>query len=321
MFFRQGLAALVAATVFAAPLGADQSTIWPDAPGCYFVDDRFICPAPNGSSQTRGIGGVTTADRPAGASGYQNYYPAYPPRPGQPAGNWSGYGWSETTAGADTAPAQRADGRATRIFAAPGAFPPEEFAAYAIVVFKSRVLPEDRLRRLNACKGYLAALMTPSEAAVPRDRQLVTVWPLTDQAAVEAIAAETDILGKCTHAVDHYGLALAQTALDHVELSVKVSAEDKARIREARGPFLFAWNPGTAKGQPDALILRVDMSDVVTAPRFRERFVAWGAEVEQRQDLWIDGWQEEDMWDLIGAWADRWGAPVMTMMGWGPDEG
>ncbi|TMV08843.1 hypothetical protein FGK63_06910 [Ruegeria sediminis] len=218
------------------------------------------------------------------------------------------------TADRDVASAQSGagEGRATRIFAGPGMFPPEHFAAYAIVAFKSRPLPSDRDRFVSICQGYVAAILAYTEVEVPLDQQLVTVWPVSHDYVAVAAMSESGLTG-CDKAVDEYGLATSLAALEDARAAL--DADDIETLQDRRGPFVLAWSPTHQKGAQDALILRMDLSGVETAIQAREKFEAWRDEIEAKQDLWIDGWKEDTLSDTIGNWADRWGNEILSFLG------
>ena len=66
----------------------------------------------------------------------------------------------------------------SRFFAGPNQYPPREFAAYGILAFRSRPSSYNRDRYSMICEAYATALPHASELAVPRGKQMVTVWPL-----------------------------------------------------------------------------------------------------------------------------------------------
>ncbi|MEX0320134.1 MAG: hypothetical protein AB3N21_19435 [Ruegeria sp.] len=232
-------------------------------------------------------------------------------RPTPPASTGAISDAHSLTRGGAIAEAAAADGVATRIFAGPGMFPPEHFAAYAIVAFTSRPLPQDRERFLEICRGYVAAILAYSEVEQPLDQQLVTVWPVNqDYVGIDAMAQPGS--EGCNKAVDEYGLATSLSALRDAYLAL--DPDDIATLTIKRGPFVLAWSPTHQKGTEDALILRMDLSGVETATQAREKFEAWRDEIEAKQHLWIDGWKEDTLADMIGNWADRWGGDILALL-------
>ena len=81
------------------------------------------------------------------------------------------------------------DERASRIFAGPGQYPPEAFAAYAVVAFHTRATSRDRDRYMMVCEAYVSAIPHAGELELPPDQQLATVWPVTDDAVADEIGA------------------------------------------------------------------------------------------------------------------------------------
>lgn len=209
-------------------------------------------------------------------------------------------------------------GEASRIFAGPRMYPPEHFAAYGIIAFKSRPLASDRARFFNICMGYVAALLTPQELDIPLDRQLVTVWPVDQDAVAERIMTEADRSFGCQLAVDDYGLAASLSAINDARMAL--GEEHRDILTRNKGPFLLAWSPSRTKGTGDALIFGMDLSNVETADLARNKFVAWRDDIEAHQDRWIGGWKKEGLADVIGSWADRWGETIVAFVNLGKDD-
>lgn len=196
--------------------------------------------------------------------------------------------------------------RTSRSFFGPHEFPPEDFAAYGIVAFPARAATEEaRERHLNACRAYLATLPTPSELSVPRDEQMVTVWPLDDPRLAAELTQRTDF-EVCATAVDRYHLATALSALAHAQMA----GRDAPR---GRGPFLLAWSPASQKGEPDALVLVADLSSAFAYWHFEDYFRRWREDIEQSPELWERGWSPSLVRARIRDWADRWGTVILSV--------
>lgn len=195
---------------------------------------------------------------------------------------------------------------ASRLFAGPTQYPPEDFAAYGIVAFPSRATSHDRARHLMICEAYVGSLPHASALAVAIEDQMATVWPLD----ADDMATELNGRGSrrptaiCDAAVDAYGLALAQQALhDGAAAGVDVSGP---------GPFLLAWSPPSDKGQADAVVLMVDLSGVTTAGQALELFQRWRTDIEGSPELWRTGWDLDDLRMTIRQWVDRFGPLIMA---------
>ncbi len=127
--------------------------------------------------------------------------------------------------------------RASRGFAGPDEYPPEDFAGYGIVVFDGR--PESERGRMF-CDAFAATFVTESvltERGVPPSRQMVTVWPLASARAAEAAKNAATDAEACAVAVSAYGLLAAEDALAHAEAAILAGTPGDL---SGRGPFLLA---------------------------------------------------------------------------------
>jgi hypothetical protein len=195
---------------------------------------------------------------------------------------------------------------ASRLFAEPKQYPPEDFAAYGILAFRSRASTHDRDRHLLICEAYVASLPHESELNVDIADQMVTVWPV-DSGASAAALNRMPREGICDKAIDSYGLALALQAIGDAELA----GMDLSGI----GPFLLAWSPAADKGKRDALVLVADLSDVTTYRQVQELLQGWSREIEQDPLLWRRGWDLEAVRLEIRLWADRYGSRILALFG------
>ena len=192
--------------------------------------------------------------------------------------------------------------RASRSFFGPHTYPPEDFAAYGIVAFPERAIAETRERHMMACKAYVATLPTPGELTVARTAQMVTVWPVDDDGlAADLMRRRGD--EACADAVDRYHLATALEAIGQ--------ASRRHALGNRDGPFLLAWAPAAAKGEPDAPVLVADLSTATTQAQFNERFRGWRSDIEANPELWDNGWSVEGLRRVVRAWADRYGPAVL----------
>lgn len=196
--------------------------------------------------------------------------------------------------------------RASRLFAGPRQYPPETFAAYGIVAFRARASSGERERHVMLCEAYIAALPRSDELAVPVEEQMVTVWPIAD----DKLADELNELGRpdlCETAVGRYGLATALQAIG--------DAGEERIGRDRRGPFLLAWSPAAGKGDPDALMLMADLSDVTTYAQAEAFFVLWRTDIEANPEYWGQGWDVERLRLAIQLWVDRYGSQIFSILG------
>ncbi len=196
--------------------------------------------------------------------------------------------------------------RASRLFAGPGQYPPEAFAAYGILAFPSRATSADLERHQMLCEAYVANLPRTDELGLPVEQQMVTVWPLTE----DKIADELNRAGgssPCETAVRNYGLPVALQAIRDV---------GRARLRPlGRGPLLLAWSPANGKGDPEAVVLIADLSNVTTAEQAATLFALWRQDIEANPELWNQGWDIEALRTGIRLWVDRVGSQIFAILG------
>ena len=149
-------------------------------------------------------------------------------------------------------------------------------------------------------KRSLASLPPSSLASVPTQQQMVTVWPVDSMTVPEQLKrANPD----CDVAISHYDLPTALTAL-------KEARTQQHSEFLGQGPYLLGWAPSSTKGQKDALVLVVDLSNARTSAELVERFKFWREQIEQKPELWRRGWDKPGVLALIRNWADRWGTMI-----------
>lgn len=224
------------------------------------------------------------------------------------------HGWEMKNGGGNTPPVAV---RAARVFSGPSHYPPEQFAAYGIVAFRTRPSVHDRDRFLMICDAYVASLPHTSELLVSSREQMVTVWPLQSDAyeaklndyALTHAEKQTAAGGECGIAVDNYGLVTSQQALKEAAMvGVPVTK---------RGPLLLAWSPSATKGKPDALVLVSDLSNVTTYQQALDIFVAWSRDIEANPALWRNGWNIGTARVYIQHWVDKYGSKALAVYhGW-----
>lgn len=191
----------------------------------------------------------------------------------------------------------------TRMAAGPTQFPPKQFKAYGIVAFKTRPTPADRGRYDMICDAYVSSLPFYKDVKVLPKVQMVTVWPIESNSLADRINGE--VRDKvCADAVPHYGLATALEAID--------AAKKNGAALDGQGPFLLAWSPGSAKGEPDALVLVADMSDVVNNEQSKQIFAQWALDIQNDPSLWDPTWNMGKLTLRIRLWADKWGTRILN---------
>ena len=190
----------------------------------------------------------------------------------------------------------------SRMFAGPQQYPPDQFKAYGIVAFSARPTTNDTSHYSMICEAYVSALDHFTLINAPRSEQMVTVWPIENVQWADRINAERrDKV--CRDAVPHYELDIALDAIR--------AARRRNAVLDGQGPFLLAWSPGSAKGQPDALVLISDMSDVINGEQAKQIFTQWALDIQKHPELWEKGWNEEKIKLVIRLWVDKWGKKIL----------
>ncbi len=196
--------------------------------------------------------------------------------------------------------------RASRLFAGPGQYPPEAFAAYGILAFPSRATSADLERHQMLCEAYVANLPRTDELGLPVEQQMVTVWPLTEDKIADELNRASGG-SPCETAIRNYGLPVALQAIRDV---------GRARLRPlGRGPVLLAWSPAAGKGDPEAVVLIANLSDVTTAEQAAALFALWRQDIEANPELWNKGWDIEALRTGIRLWVDRVGSQIFAVLG------
>ena len=207
--------------------------------------------------------------------------------------------------------------RASRLFAGPRQYPPEDFAAYGILAFRSGATSQSAKRYVAICEGFLAGLPAAADLTrrgVPLAQQMATVWPLDSSALANDLNGNhTDSvpLGRCKEIVAGIDLITSRVAI-----ATAKRASDGESF-ERGGPYLIAWSPSTAFGQPYVPVLIWDLSGVTTSQQATDQFVDWADEIVRNPDLWRDGWDLERLRMTLRRWADKYGPAILHVLNFG----
>lgn len=195
---------------------------------------------------------------------------------------------------------------ATRVFASQQQFPPQNYAAYGIVAFRTGVAPENKARFDAICRAYMSAITHTNASPTPIDKQMVTVWPVND-IDVASVLNAGQLETPCQQASDHYDLAQADGA---------ISAARRAGFNpDGRGPYLVAWAPGQQFGQPDTPVLFLNLSAVNSYEDASNMFLKWKTDIEEGADLWKNGaWDLENLRLVLKDWADTYGEALLGLI-------
>jgi hypothetical protein len=192
----------------------------------------------------------------------------------------------------------------TRMFAGPTQYPPQEYKAYGIVAFPSRNTADDKPRFEMICDAYRQSLLHITEARAPHYKQMVTVWPIdSDEEADEINRISREKV--CERAVPRYGLKQAQEAIG--------DAKQNGASLKGRGPFLLAWAPGAQMGQPDALVLVANLSNIEVSEDATSVFNSWASDIKENPKIWdTHNWELERVRLTIRYWVDRYGEDILS---------
>ena len=208
--------------------------------------------------------------------------------------------------------------RASRLFAGPEQYPPEDFAAYGILAFRSGATSQSEQRYLAICEGFLAGLPAAAELAnrdIPLEEQMATVWPLDDVGLANHVngtnpdSVPRELCGDIVTGIDLI------TSLDAIAMAEMAASEGESF--DGAGPYLIAWSPSTDVGQPDVPVLIWDLSDVTTIEEATRQFVDWADEIVENPDLWRDGWGLDRLRATLRQWADKYGPAILRVFNLG----
>lgn len=210
------------------------------------------------------------------------------------------------TGGTATASYTGSEIYASRLFAGPDDYPPTNFAAYGILAFKSRASHFDRDRQVMICEAYVNSIRPFDQIGKPVAEQMATVWPVASRETA-LLLSKTPERQTCGIAVDQYGNLAADKALrDAVAAGVDL---------DGLGPYLLAWSPPRKKGQPDAIVLVADLSDVKDYETALSVMFSWVEDIERDPKLWSNGWSVEALRLKAQKWFDRRGAQLLLVIG------
>jgi hypothetical protein len=202
--------------------------------------------------------------------------------------------------GTDTARLKPPTIESVRVFLMGKDIPPSGIAAYGVVAFRGRPTSATRARLLMACnsfQSYLDPEVSLSGVVAPNS-MMVTIWPLHHPEAVSADNANCDTL------IDDYDLFGADAAIADAERQNAKFGDD--------GPFLIGWSPSSTRGQPDKLVLVMDMSHLNSQDSFDREFIAWKQKIIEDPSRWRNGFSLEDLRLAVRDFLDDYGQPIMT---------
>jgi hypothetical protein len=178
--------------------------------------------------------------------------------------------------------------------------PPVDAGAYGLVVLKAKATSASRSKLLMVCQSLIAHFVRNAEvpANVPMQDRMVTVWPVTDP---DADLAKSD---DCNFVLDHYDLYAADTAI--------ADAEKQHQSFQSEGPYLIGWSPSATRGQPDKLVLVMDLSAANNQAAIDRVFQFWKDEIIHDPARWRDGFSVEGVREKVKDFTDHYGADILA---------
>ena len=191
-----------------------------------------------------------------------------------------------------------------RIYLRAADIPPPSIGAYGVVAFRSKPTPANRERLLRACIAYRASLppQRTLPGSIPPSNQMLTIWPLDEPDASEALKDD------CDFAVDHYDLVGGI-------LAIQDASRHQGANLEGMGPFLIGWSPSNARGVPDKVILIFDLSHLESQASFDEAFTIWQKRIVENPTLWVSGFSVTKIRLALRDFVDHYGTDVVKFWG------
>lgn len=190
--------------------------------------------------------------------------------------------------------------RPARAFLRAEEIPPPGVGAYGVVALRSKPTSANLERLMTACRAFLSSL--PSQSTLPaslriRD-QMITIWPLMMP------NSSNNHDNDCEYLTNNYELYGGISAIE--------DAAGQGRHLNGRGPFLIGWSPSEKRGQPDAIVLVLDMSSIDSQASFDDAFGLWQQRIVENPELWRHGFSSERLRLAIRDFADHYGQDILA---------
>jgi len=139
---------------------------------------------------------------------------------------------------------------------------------------------------------------------------MATVWPLMDEGFADALNSSTGSLqARCPEIVSNIDILTSANALSAARSS------DGTLDLSGDGPFLLAWSPAARFGEPQEVVLMLNLSNVTNVSEATRQFADWAVKIEQDPSLWQGGWDRERLRTVIRQWADKYGSSILNAFG------
>jgi hypothetical protein len=191
-----------------------------------------------------------------------------------------------------------------RVYLRAADIPPASIGAYGVVALRTKATPANRERLLRTCIAYRASLppQRTLPSSIPPSNQMLTIWPLDDPDASEALKDD------CNFVVDHYDLVGGI-------LAIQDASRHQGANLEGIGPFLIGWSPSNARGVPDKVVLIFDLSRLESQASFDEAFTIWQKRIVENPTLWVSGFSVTKIRLALRDFVDHYGTDVVKFWG------
>lgn len=175
--------------------------------------------------------------------------------------------------------------------------PPAGAGAYGLVVFHSKATSANQAKLIMVCNSFVALFPRQETASAPLKDQMVTIWPLDNPDAKQARNDD------CAFAVAHYDLNASEAAISDAQLQ-------HANF-DGEGPYLVGWSPSNTRGEPDKLVLVIDMSADNSQALIDQKFLFWKKQIVEDPSRWRHGFSIESVRAAIRIFADQYGQAML----------
>ncbi|WP_156164383.1 hypothetical protein [Bradyrhizobium sp. LTSP885] len=175
--------------------------------------------------------------------------------------------------------------------------PPAGAGAYGLVVFHSKATSANQAKLTMVCNSFVAFFPRQETASAPLKDQMVTIWPLDNPDAKQARNDD------CEFAVAHYDLNASEAAIS--------DAQHQHANFDGEGPYLVGWSPSNTRGEPDKLVLVIDMSADNSQALIDQKFLFWKKQIVEDPSRWRHGFSIESVRAAIRIFADQYGQAML----------
>jgi hypothetical protein len=175
--------------------------------------------------------------------------------------------------------------------------PPPEAGAYGLIVLQSLPTSANAKKLAIVCQSFIAHFPRNDTALVPIKDRMVTIWPLNNPDDEKAKNDDCDFVLKT------YDLNAAEAAVK--------DARVQHAVLDGEGPYLVGWSPSNTRGQPDKVVLVIDMSADNSPELIDQKFLFWKNTIVKNPGLWRNGWSVESLRVAVKTFVDQYGDAIV----------